>query len=105
MLQNIINFAIAGLFLAFICLAVRELMQSQKQKEAYPPVPSLLRLVIDLKHPEGLAPRRINYHAKTVGELQEILNAVALFRILRAGVWDGTKMTYVMGPTGILEVV
>lgn len=105
MLDIIVNLLFIAMMLGFLVLVLKELGQSQKAREDLQIVPDMMCLRIDLKRPDGQPPQRIIHHAETLAELQDLLNSISTFRILRAGVWKGTNMTYVMNGVGILEVV
>lgn len=104
MFELIVNVLFCLGCLGFILLVVVELGRSQKSSEMYHEGPNLLRLTVDLKNLDD-AYRRVTHHAKTVEDLQTVVNSFAMFRILRAGVWNGTKLTHVMNPVGVLEAV
>lgn len=105
MLQVIVNVLFVLMMLGFIVLVLIELGRSQKQMEDVQRIPVMLRVGVDLKNLDGPGWKRFNYHAETLQELQEYINSFAMFRIQRAAVWEGTTMTHVMNPVGVLEAV
>lgn len=105
MFELIVNVLFGLGCLGFILLVLVELGRSQKSSEMYHEVPNMLRLTLDLKNLQGNGWQTVIHHAETLGELQELANSFAMFRIMRAGVWNGTTMTHVMNPVGVLEAV
>jgi hypothetical protein len=104
-MQNVIDVLFVLLMLGFLALVLKELGKSQQLEEKYTAMPNMLRLAIDLKRPDGQAPQRVTQHFETVEECQAFINNIDLFRILRAGVWDGATQTHVMNSKGVLEAV
>jgi hypothetical protein len=102
--QLALNVLFVLMCFGFISLVLNELSVSQKHSEVVPDI-SFMQLSLDLKNSNGIGMQRVTHVADSLQEMQEFLNAFALFRVHRAGVWQEGKMTHVMNTLGILEAV
>lgn len=105
MLHMIGNAMFVLMMLGFIALVLVELGRSQKQLEDVQAMPVLYRLAVDLHNVNGVGYQRATHCSDSLEELQVFLGGFAMFRIHRACVWSGTKMTHVMNPMGVLEAI